>query len=116
MLTISLEEMRFHASHGVYPEESVVGNIFLVTVRVEIGEEPPPADLSDTIDYERLYAVVREQMEAPASLLETIAYRCVYHIRQAFPHALAVEISIGKLHPPMGGETARSVVTLRKTF
>lgn len=116
MLSISLQEMRFHASHGIYREEALTGGTFVVNVSVEAQDEPPPAGLSQTIDYEKLYDIVRQEMEAQADMLETLAYRCVYHIKQVFPQAKAVEIRISKLHPPMGGETGRSVVTLRKTF
>jgi dihydroneopterin aldolase len=116
MLSISLQEMRFHASHGIYTEEAVTGGMFMVNVSVEADDEPPPARLSDTIDYEKLYDIIRQEMSGQTDMLETLAYRCVYHIRKIFPQAKTVEIKISKLHPPMGGETGRSVVTLRKTF
>jgi dihydroneopterin aldolase len=116
MLTITLEDMKFYAGHGNYPEEKILGNTFLVDTSVSIEQTTPVTRLSQTVDYEKLYEIVAGEMHTRANMLETLGERCVRHIKEAFPAARVIELKISKLHPPIGGEVARSTVTLRKTF
>jgi dihydroneopterin aldolase len=116
MLTISLEEMKFHAAHGVYPEEKRAGNTFIVQVSVSIEETGLIDKLSQTADYEKIYEIIAEEMRKPAAMLETIAGHCAGRIKYVFPSIKIMEIKISKLHPPVGGEVGRSSVTLHKTY
>lgn len=116
MLTISLEDMRFYGGHGMYPEEGVLGNTFVVDVSVGIPDNGTVADLSGTVDYEKVYGIVSEVMGNPASMLETLAGQCADRIRREFPSSCAIEIRIAKLNPPVGGEVGRSRVSLKRRF
>lgn len=116
MLTISLEEMKFHSGHGIYPEEKIIGNDFIVDVSIGIEGKEAVADLSQTIDYVKVYEIISKEMSRPASMLETLAYSCVASIKQDFPQSKTIRIKISKLHPPMGGEIGKSSIKLDKTF
>lgn len=50
---IELENMEFHAFHGCYPLEQVVGNHFLVSVTIEanLREAAYSDNVADTINY-----------------------------------------------------------------
>ena len=71
---VALEGLEFHAYHGVYPHERSSGNKFVVDIRVvtEFSDIAFQDELSGTINYEELYAIVKEQMERPSKLLETV--------------------------------------------
>lgn len=116
MLTISLEGMKFNVGHGIYPEEKIIGNTFLVDVAVSIEDNGIINDISQTINYETLYEVIRKEMNHVEEMLETIAYSCVDRIKQRFPKSKMISIKISKLHPPMSGEIGRSKISLNKTF
>lgn len=116
MLTISLEDVRFYAGPGVYPEETMVQNTFLVSMAVRIDAPEKIDHLSQTVDYEQLYAIIREEMNKPATLLEAVASSCVKNTKAQFPKAKSIEITIRKLNPPMGGEIASSTITLKKNY
>ncbi|MGH2643927.1 MAG: dihydroneopterin aldolase [Chitinophagaceae bacterium] len=116
MLTISLEEMKFRLGHGVYPEEKIIGNDFIVDVSVSIDDEGPVKHLSQTIDYEKVYEIICREMSKATSMLETLAYSCITQLKHDFPQSKTIKIKISKLHPPMKGEIGKSSVTLDKTF
>ena len=103
---ISLRNVRFHAFHGVLPQERQVGGDFLVTVRVgyplERAMETDRVD--DTLDYSALYALVEREMSEPSQLLEHVAGRIVKAITVSFPAATSVDLELTKLNPPMGAD------------
>lgn len=114
---VALEGLEFHAYHGVYPHERSSGNKFEVDVVVdtEFQESAFHDDLSGTINYEELYAIVKAEMEKPSKLLETVVNSIAVHILSAFPSAKSVEVKISKLNPPIGGVCKKSSVVVRRT-
>lgn len=116
MLTISLEDIRFESAHGVYPEERILGNTFLVDVRVTIPDPGEVTELAQTVDYEQVYGIVKEVMDTSRAMLETLADQSIKRIREAFPQAGHIEVRIAKLNPPLSGEVGRSVVRLSRDF
>jgi len=106
MGTIVLEKMKFHAFHGVYPEEQIIGGEFSVDVRLELpfGEAVLTDQLTDALNYELVYQVVKEEMMRPSHLLEHVVERISNRILTAFPTVQYVETKVSKCHPAMGGD------------
>lgn len=73
MITIVLNELKFHAHHGIHEEESVTGTGFEVNAEVRFNESGDIQKLEDTIDYTALYAIIRASIQDRRSLLETVA-------------------------------------------
>lgn len=113
---IELENMKFYAYHGHYEVEQTVGNHFLVNLLVETdGYNATQTDrLKDALDYQRLYAIVKEEMEIPSHLLEHVANRIAGKIKTEFAQVERVVIKIAKINPPMGGEMQQVSVTLER--
>ena len=84
---IELENMEFHACHGCYALEQVVGNRFLVNVTIEADLSKPARtdNVADTINYLTVFETVREQMKIPSHILEHVARRIIVGIRLRFP-------------------------------
>ena len=103
---ISLRNVRFHAFHGVLPQERQVGGDFLVTVRVGYPlERAMETDhVGDTLDYSALYALVEKEMAEPSKLLEHVAGRIVKAVTASFPEVTSVDLELTKLNPPMGAD------------
>jgi dihydroneopterin aldolase len=103
--TVSLEGLEFHAYHGVYPHERSSGNKFQVdvTVATAFEERAFEDDLTGTINYEDLYAIVKAEMEKPSKLLETVGHAIARRVLGQFSSAQRVEVKISKFNPPIGG-------------
>ena len=102
MLSIELKRLRFHAHHGLYKEEKVLGAEFEVDVTVNHFANPTPVlHLHDTIDYTIVYSIVKQHMQQPAELLETLAMRMAHEIFSKFSHVEQINIHIRKLNPPI---------------
>ena len=115
---VSLEGLEFHAYHGVYPHERSSGNKFEVDITVDthFDDSAFRDELSGTLNYEMLYALVKEAMDEPAKLLETVGNRIAEKTLLSFAEAVAVEVKISKFNPPIGGvcRKASVVVTSRR--
>lgn len=111
---ISLEGLEFHAFHGVYPHERESGNFFVVDVSVEtdFSMAANHDDLEGTVNYETIFRIVKEEMDRPSKLLETVAAKIIRDIFAAFPAASQVDLKISKLNPPIGGKCRLSAVTV----
>jgi len=114
---VVLEGLEFHAYHGVYPHERSSGNKFEVDIKVETDFQDTAFqdDLSGTINYEDLYSLVKNEMEKPSKLLETVGHAIAEKILKSFNSAIDVEVKISKFNPPIGGVCRKaSVVVSRK--
>lgn len=106
VMTIQLNELRFLAKHGLYAEELKTGNEFEVSLSVDhIPVEGIITDLSATVNYVKLYELVKGRMQQPTALLETVAMEITEAIFAAFPSVTKTELSITKLNPPIVGFT-----------
>lgn len=102
MLTIELSKLRFHAYHGLYPEEKKLGGDFEVNITViHQPEKIPLLHINETIDYIAVYDLVKEIMQHAQPLLETVATMIASEILKRFLNAEEVIVSITKLNPPM---------------
>ena len=113
---ISLEGLEFHAFHGVYPHERETGNWFEVdiTVETDIREGAIQDNLDNTVNYEVLYQFVKDEMDKPSKLLETVAEKIVERVFQDLPEVRQVELKIAKINPPIGGKCKKASLWLQK--
>lgn len=105
MAWIALEGMRFHARHGVYPAERVIGNEYIVDIRIRTGIAKASAkdDLAETINYETVYQVCALEMSQPRQLIETVVSSIIKRLKHQFDTIMEIKIKIRKLNPPLGG-------------
>jgi dihydroneopterin aldolase len=113
---VALEGLEFHAFHGVYPHERESGNWFEVDIAVETDFSLAAAtdELVGTVNYETLFKIVKDEMEQPSKLLETVAEKVAKDVLEIFPNVIAVEFKISKLNPPIGGKCSKATVSLLK--
>jgi len=111
---IELEGMEFYAYHGYFKSERIVGNRFEVNLSVETDcDIAAKSDhLSDALNYEGIYRLVKEEMHQRSHLLEHVAGRILTRIHVEFPEAGKVKIKISKAGPPMGGHIKAVSVTM----
>ncbi len=113
---IALEGLEFHAFHGVYPHERESGNWFEVDIAVDtdFSKAAQTDELAGTVDYEEIYRVVKNEMDKPSKLLETVGENIVDEVLRQFPKVINVEMKISKINPPIGGKAKKATVFISK--
>ena len=103
---ILLRDLRFHAFHGVLPQERLVGGNFVVDLRVgyPLAQAMTSDRVDDTLNYASLYALVEREMQQPSSLLEHVAGRIAQASAKTFPEAISIDLTLTKQNPPMGAD------------
>ena len=109
-----LREVRFHAFHGVMPQERKVGADFTVSLRIGVDLSLPVESdaVEDTLNYAMLYEVVRQEMAIPSQLLEHVAGGIGKAVFRHFPQVETVDVVLTKLNPPMGADCEGASVEL----
>src|SRR5258705_409297 len=102
LLTISLNNVRFRAYHGIHPDERQKGNDFVVNMTVcYITGQKTILALDDTIDYVVLFDIINTTMQQPVDLLETLAQTIANNVHRQFPQVKQVTVGVEKLNPPI---------------
>lgn len=115
---IELTGMEFMALHGCQEVERTVPNLFVVDFRgmAEMGAAVDSDELEGTVDYSRIYSIVKREMGIPSKLLEHLAGRIVKAIASELPEFETFTLSVAKRRPPVDGVVAWSKLTLNYPF
>jgi 7,8-dihydroneopterin aldolase/epimerase/oxygenase len=117
LLTIELQNLIFHAQHGLYEEERKVRNIFEVNLSVSFPEQKTAYESTEnTISYVNLYAIVKQNIQNPVFLLEKICQDIILKIKNQYPVVTEIRISIYKLQAPIEGFIGKAGVTMHRMF
>jgi dihydroneopterin aldolase len=113
---IQIENMEFYSFHGHFKEERIVGNKFLVDLTVETDMDAPSEsdNLKDAVNYQRLYEIIKQQMEVKSHLLEHIAGRIIDAIYSEIGGIKKVTVKVSKMNPPMGGKIGSVSIILSR--
>jgi len=114
MALIEIEGMEFYAFHGHFEVEKVAGNRFLVNLKIEadLNKARKTDKLEDTLDYQRAFLAVKEEMADSSDLLEHVCQRIISRIRTEFPQVQKVTVKVSKMNPPMGGQIEKVSLTV----
>ena len=115
MTKILIEGIKLYAYHGCTDEEGKVGRTFTVDISMDadLKRASESDKLSDTIDYVRVYEIVKEEMNIRSRLIEHVAKRIYNHLRKNFPQIKSAEVKVTKLDPPINGivESTSAVIS-----
>lgn len=115
MFTIQLRDLHFKSFHGLYAEEKILGNNFIVNVTVKYqSENELICSLDKTINYENIFKIVAQRMSVATELLETLTTQIATEILNSFLLVEEVEISITKQNPPIEKFIGNVVVSYHK--
>ncbi|MDD5183745.1 MAG: dihydroneopterin aldolase [Paludibacter sp.] len=117
MSKIILENMEFHAFHGVMEHENQLGNTFLVSIGMDVNTEIAGRtdNLHDTLNYQSVYNVVKNEMIISSKLIEHIGQRILDSVFNKFPEIETLEVTLSKLNPPLGGKVEKVTIELYKS-
>ncbi len=112
---VALEGIEFHAYHGAYPEESVLGNRFTLDLELETDfrEAMLQDSLKDTVDYAALYKIIKGRMDVKVKLLEHLGHLIIQDILVAYPKTKQIRLTLKKHGPALGGLVQFSAVQIQ---
>ncbi|MEH6536852.1 MAG: dihydroneopterin aldolase [Psychroserpens sp.] len=113
---IIVENLRVFAHHGCLKEETKIGSDYRVDLEVKanLKASSKTDNLSDTVDYVLLNKIIKEEMDKPSKLLETVAKRILNRIFTEDTLVKKATVSISKLNPPIGGDVERVTIKMTK--
>ena len=114
--TIHLNKLHFHAYHGLFDEEKIIGNEFVVNVEIFLLNEQIISDLNQSIDYSKVYEIIKDIMKTPTPLLETIVANISDAIYAYNKNIKEINIKIEKKHPPIQNFMGNVAVSYKKAF
>ncbi len=116
MALIEIENMEFHANHGHFAEEQVIGNTFLLDLKIEYNSDKAQIsdNLKDAVNYQRAYEIVKREMGICSHLLEHVGERILDSLVKELHGIENAQVKVSKVNPPMGGKIQKVSVTLRK--
>ncbi len=111
MGVIEINGIRVFAFHGCLAEEARIGGHYRVDVRVEgeFAQAETSDDLSMTVDYGRVAAIVFEQMAVRSALIEHVARRILDALRTQWIGPYRWRVRLTKERPPVQGDVAEAV-------
>ena len=112
MLSIHLQNLQFKSYHGLYEEEKILGNIFIVNLIVKYQPASLPIiNIEQTINYEDLFSLIEKRMLIATELLETLVTEIAEEIFDKCKNIEEIYISITKQNPPIAGFSGNVAVS-----
>ncbi|WP_338450488.1 dihydroneopterin aldolase [Niallia oryzisoli] len=103
---IYLNKMEFYGYHGVLPEETRLGQRFMVDLRVEtdLKRAGITDNLEESISYVDLFEVCKSVVEGkPYKLIEAVAEKIADEILRQFIKVSSITVKVIKPNPPIPG-------------
>lgn len=109
MGTILVEGIQLYAYHGCLEEEAKIGADYIVdvTMKTDFSKAASTDNLSDTIDYVRVYQIVKQEMAIRSKLIEHVGKRIFDKLKTEFKSLQTIQVKVTKLNPPMNGNVDR---------
>ena len=114
---IELEGMEFYAYHGHFKEEQMVGNRFLLSLKIKTNLQPAgdSDNLKDALDYQRVYQIIQNEMNTKSFLIENIGTRILDSLENYFQgKAEQFILKLSKINPPLGGKVEKVSITMER--
>ena len=110
---IHLDDMLFYAHHGYYTDERKRGNNYHIDVYVDYDMDKAGMtdQLEHALNYEVIYNICKAEMGRPRHLIETVARNIALNIKEAFPAAEEIKVTVRKATPGLGGPVKFATVT-----
>jgi 7,8-dihydroneopterin aldolase/epimerase/oxygenase len=114
---IHVNEMEFYGYHGVFPEETKLGQRFRLTVSlaVDLKRAGETDELEYTVHYGEVYETCRSIVEgAPKKLVEAVAEEVAAQVLSKFPLVKGVRVLLFKPDPPIPGHYKSVAIELTR--
>ena len=109
--------MEFYGYHGVFKEETKLGQRFIVdaVLELDLRQAGESDDMTQSIHYGRAYEVIRDIVEGRAkNLVEAVAEEIAKQLFAAFSLLEACTVKVIKPDPPIAGHYESVAVEIRR--
>lgn len=116
-MKITLKDMVFYGYHGVQDEERTLGQRFIVTItlKTDDAKDQHIHKLEDTVDYTKVYDVIKNIMEIDKHLLlENCANKILDNVLMRFSLVDSATLSIRKPSVPIQGQLSFSEIEMTR--
>lgn len=112
---ITLKDVKFYAHHGVDPQETAVGAVFTVTLKIktDFTRALETDKLEGTVSYADVFNAVSQEMQQPSKLLEHVGGRILKRLFRDFATIESIELELIKENPPMGADCQGAGICIR---
>lgn len=101
---VVLEGLEFHARHGAYDSEAVLGARFIVDAELHYDFSGIPDDLTEAVDYSAVYTAIQQEVtQARYYLIEALTDRIARRILHDQPRLHRVTVRVHKPFAPLPG-------------
>lgn len=113
---ITLKNMQFFSHHGHFDEEQIIGANYELSVclHFDVEKAAQSDDLTDTLNYQEVYDVVKKEMAIKSRLIEHVSQRILDSLLNTFPQLSQADLSFSKMNPPLGGQVERVTIEVSK--
>tara|TARA_B100001769_G_scaffold206900_1_gene166407 strand:- start:2895 stop:3257 length:363 start_codon:yes stop_codon:yes gene_type:complete len=111
-IKISLNGLEFYSKIGYHKQEQIDGNLFLVNLDLKIKYNKINDDLNMTVDYEKVYNLIKNVMNKKMKLIETAAEFINKEMLYNFDLVYSSKVKIYKINPKIDGKIKSSSVSL----
>jgi dihydroneopterin aldolase len=108
---IHLTGLSFYGYHGANPEETTLGQRFVVdaTLSLDLAQAAQSDSLNDTVSYSKAFKLIRSEVEGqPSKLLEHLAGRIANGLLDLDASVQRVRVCVTKPSPPLKGSAGGS--------
>ncbi len=116
MITIYLHKLIFFSFHGIHEEEKILGNEYEVNLEVTFEEKGPVTKINETINYVTIFEVIKQRMNIPTALLETVVQDLADQIHKIDDRIKIILVSVDKKNPPIANIEGSVGVSYKKEF
>ena len=106
---ILLKEIRCYAYHGVAPQENLIGNEYLIDLKLKVDISKATRTDEDA----EVHQVIKNEMAIPSKLLEHVSGRIIQKLFDQFPCIEKIELRLSKRNPPMGADIESAGIELQ---
>lgn len=103
---IEVNGIKLYAYHGCLEEEGKIGGNYIVDVRMktDFRQAALSDELSQTIDYVHINAIVTQEMAIRSKLIEHVGQRIVSRIEREINGLIGLQVKVTKICPPINGD------------
>lgn len=104
MSRVVLEGLEFHARHGVYDTEAVLGSRFIVDAELHYDFAGLPDELPRAVNYAAVYEAIQQEVTGRRhNLIEVLTHHIARRILRDQPKLTRVTVRVHKPFAPLPG-------------
>lgn len=115
---IELKQMEFYGYHGVFPEETALGQRFIIDLAVscDLRKAGETDNLNESINYAELFTICKDIVEGkPFKLIEAVAEAIATKILTSYSAIKNCKVKVIKPDPPIPGHYQHVAVEIQRS-